>query len=392
MSPSPSMARVTLVRDRLTWLIYFRMASYGWFLFAFTALQPLLRSEQGTSGAVAGLHGTFVAAGIIIAGLINAVVAHHLGPMRGSTIALGVFSLGIVILSLAQPVALTLIASFLCGIGGSTMLNLQQPILLQHHEGSAGDQAFSEANGIGGIFGAVSVGLIGLIAAQGGPWRLVLLVTIVWIILARLVFGAGTTEVHVPDPAGREQGPLGGTYWIRWIGLVAMTAADFALGFWAAALIAERTGTALGSSTGVVLVFAAGMGIGRIAGGRLIRSIAVDRLLIFAVCANFAAFLIFWSSRTVAMALVGLFLVGLGFAMLYPLGAVRALAAAPTKPALAFGRIGLGMGCAIASAPVVLGALSDQVGVVRAYLIIPVLLAIALIVVLISPQRTTVDR
>lgn len=381
---------MTLVRDRLTWLIYFRTAAYGWFLFAFTALQPLLRSEQGTSGAIAGLHGTFLAAGVIIAGLINASLSHRFGSMRGATLALGVFAVGIALLSLAQPVQWTLIASFLCGIGGSAMLNLQQPVLLRHHQGSAGDRAFSEANGLGGIFGAVSVGLIGLIAANNGPWRLILLLTIGWIIIARVFFGAGRGQ-HVPDPDGREQGPLGREYWIRWTGLVAMTAADFALGFWAAALIAERTGTQLGSSTGVVLVFAAGMGIGRILGGRLVRSIPVDRLLLIALGANFIAFLIFWSARTVLMAMVGLLLVGLGFAMLYPLGAVRALAAAPTKPALAFGKMGLGMGCAIASAPVLLGALSDQMGVVRAYLIIPVLLMFAMVIVLISPHRVRLE-
>lgn len=375
-----------LVRDRLTWLIYFRLAAYGWFLFAFTALQPLLRSEQGTSGTVAGLHGTFFAGGVIVAGLTNATVHHRFGPMRGATIALGVFAVGVAILGLADPVQWTLFASLLCGVGGSTALNLQQPVLLKHHEGSAGDQAFAEANGIGGIFGAVSVGLIGVLAANGAPWRLVLLMTIGWIILARLFFGGGTQIEHVPDPAGREHGTLSASYWVRWFGIVTMIAADFALGFWAAALIAERTGTELGSSTTLVLVFAAGMGIGRILGGRLVHGFSADRLLLLAIGSTLIAFMIFWSARAVWMALLGLFIVGLSLAMLYPLGAVRALAASPDKPAQAFGAIGIGAGVAIASAPVLLGALSDQFGVVRAYLIIPALLAMAAIVVMISPM------
>jgi MFS family permease len=372
----------------LTWLIYIRMAAYGWFLFAFTALQPLLRSEQGTSGTVAGLHGTFFAFGVIIAGVTNAAVAHRFGAMRGSTYALTVFSLGVALISLAQPVQWTLIASFLCGIGGSTALNLMQPILLRHHQGKAGDQAFAEANGMGGVFGAVSVGLIGYLAAQQLPWRLVLLMTIGWLVLARMLFGGGSGEVHTPDPAGREQGSLGRTYWIRWGGIVAMIGADFAIGFWAAALIAERTGSELGSSTSLALVFAGGMGIGRIYGGRLVHHFTVDRLLLFAIGATIGAFMIFWLSTVVWLSLVGLFFVGLSLAMLYPLGAVRAVDAATEKPALAFGRIGLGAGVAIASAPLLLGALSDQFGVIRAYLIIPALLIVAAAIVIISPMRT----
>lgn len=379
---------MTLVRDRLTWLIYIRFAAYGWFLFAFTALQPLLRSEQGTSGTVAGLHGTFFAFGVIIAGVTNAAVAHRFGAMRGSTYALVVFSVGVAMISFAQPVQWTLVASFLCGVGGSASLNLQQPVLLKHHQGKAGDQAFSEANGMGGIFGAVSVGLIGYLAAQQLPWRLVLLMTIGWLVIARLLFGSKTAEVHVPDPGGREQGALSRTYWIRWWGIVTMIGADFAIGFWAAALIAERTGSELGSSTSLALVFAGGMGIGRIYGGRLVHSFSVDRLLLAAIGATIAAFMVFWLSTTVWLSLVGLFFVGLSLAMLYPLGAVRALDAAPEKPALAFGRIGLGAGCAIASAPVLLGALSDQFGVIRAYLIIPTLLVLAALVVIISPTHS----
>jgi MFS family permease len=378
---------VTLVRDRLTWLIYIRTAAWGWFIFGFGAFQPLLREAQGTSGAIAGLHGTALALGVISAGITNAYVAHRFGPMGGTNIALSIFSVGIVILSFAGPVQITLLAAMLCGYGGSTALNLLQPVLLAHHQGPSAEQAFSEGNGLGGLLGAACVGLIGFFATNEGPWRLVLLVTIGWLIFARLAFGNGKTETHKPAAEGREQGALGRTYWIRWVGVVAMIGTEFALSFWVAALIAERTGLKLGSSTVIVMVFAGGIGIGRLFGGRLVHRFSTDRLLLGAIALTLVGFFSLWLSTSPVVAFFSLFTTGLGLALFYPLGIVRALAAAPDRPALVFGRMGLA-GVAIAVAPFLLGWLSDQFGVVKAYLIVPVLLVVAGAVVLISPMRT----
>jgi MFS family permease len=379
---------VTLVRDRLTWLIYIRTAAWGWFIFGFGAFQPLLREAQGTSGAVAGLHGTALALGVISAGITNAYVAHRFGPMGGTNIALGIFSVGIVILSFAGPVQFTLIAAMICGYGGSTALNLLQPVLLAHHDGPAAEQAFSEGNGLGGLLGAACVGLIGFFATNEGPWRLVLLITIGWLIFARLGFGNGGAGTHQPAPGGREQGALGRTYWIRWVGVVAMIGTEFALSFWVAALIAERTGLKLGSSTVIVMVFAGGVGIGRLLGGRLVHRFSTDRLLLGAIALTLVSFFSLWLSTSPVVAFFSLFATGLGLALFYPLGIVRALAAAPDRPALVFGRMGLA-GVAIAVAPFLLGWLSDEFGVVKAYLIVPVLLIVAGAVVLISPMRTS---
>ena len=46
------------VRDRPTWIAYVQLAFWAWFLYAFGATQALLRDEQGTTRAIASLHGT----------------------------------------------------------------------------------------------------------------------------------------------------------------------------------------------------------------------------------------------------------------------------------------------------------------------------------------------
>ena len=58
--------RHSLVRDRLTWLTYGQLAVYGYFIYGFGPVVPLLRDEQQTSRAVASLHGTALAVGAVL--------------------------------------------------------------------------------------------------------------------------------------------------------------------------------------------------------------------------------------------------------------------------------------------------------------------------------------
>ncbi len=58
-----------LVHDRITLLLYAQLGVWGFFLYGFGPVVPLLRDEQGVSAALASLHGTGLAVGILIAGV-----------------------------------------------------------------------------------------------------------------------------------------------------------------------------------------------------------------------------------------------------------------------------------------------------------------------------------
>jgi fucose permease len=70
---------------------------------------------------------------------------------------------------------------------------------------------------------------------------------------------------------------------------------------------------------------------------------------------------------------------GLGVALLYPLTLGFAIGAAGERGDTASARFMLAAGIAIASMPVLLGALADEVGLHRAHLMVPGLVALALI-------------
>ena len=70
---------MTVQRDRLTWSIYSYLGLWGWFLYSFGPSVPLIRAEQGTSRAVAGLHGTSLAVGALLAAALTVPVTRRLG-------------------------------------------------------------------------------------------------------------------------------------------------------------------------------------------------------------------------------------------------------------------------------------------------------------------------
>ena len=68
-----------LVRDRVTWLIYAQLGLFGYFLYGFGPVVPLLRDEQGVSLRVASLHGTGIAIGALAGGALFPVLARRYG-------------------------------------------------------------------------------------------------------------------------------------------------------------------------------------------------------------------------------------------------------------------------------------------------------------------------
>ncbi|MEJ7665324.1 MAG: hypothetical protein WKG07_40275 [Hymenobacter sp.] len=88
-------------------------------------------------------------------------------------------------------------------------------------------------------------------------------------------------------------------------------------------------------------------------------------------------FLVFWSTVLAGLALLGLFVMGLGIAVQFPLSVARAITASAGRPDQATARLSIGAGLAIGLAPLLLGFLADQVGTRQAFLIVPVLLILA---------------
>lgn len=380
-----------LHRDRYFWTIALQTVVVNFFLGGFGPAQPLLRTDQGTSLTIAGLHGTAMGIASIAAGLTNSHISHRFGRANAGWIGLWIFSLGLIMIAFVQPVQLTILASFIVGFGVSTVIN-SFVTSLNGHYGALAPLAIAQANGvasIGYVFGTLTIGTI----AQTAPdfWRLGLLVALPLAIYLYFFRRERGLDPHIPSETGPQNGRLSKIFWLTWVGFIATISTEFATAFWAAALVKDRTDASAAISTIAIVALGTGMGIGRLFGGRILHRLSLDRQLLVILGIQFFGFFGLWLSHNLIISLVMLFLNGLGISMQFALTSLRLISQSQGRPDLAIGKASFAAGIAIGGAPFLLGVLGDQYGISRAYLMVPVLILIAVAIVLIAPAKMDQD-
>jgi len=377
----------TFHRGRFFWIVATQTAIVNFYLGGFGPAQSLLRADQGTSLTVAGLHGTAMGVAAIAAGYAFPHFAHRFGRTRSGWIGLTIFSTGLIIFVISPPIFLTLPATFITGFGTSIVINAMLASM-NHHYGKAAEFAIPKANGVSSVGFVLGTGLIGTIAIIfPSLWRVGLLLAIP-VAIAVFVLGRDKeSEDHVPDAVGRQSGKLSGVFWISWIGFVACISSEFAVSFWAAALLKDRVGSNAAISTAAVAAIGFGMILGRWYGPNILRRLTLDGQLLVAISIQFLGFVAFWFSHLMTISLISLFTIGLGVSTQFALAAIRLISFSDGRPDLAIGRTSFAAGVAIAVAPFLLGVLGDSFGISRAYIMVPVLIAISFVIVKFIPSN-----
>ena len=374
-------------RDRFFWVVAVQTAIVNFYLGGFGPAQSLLRADQGTSLTIAGLHGTAMGVASIFAGWANPRLAHRFGRSRASWIGLSIFITGLTLFVISPPVYITIPATMITGFGTSVVINTMLT-KMSHHYGKAAEVAIPQANGIASLGFVIGTALIGTIAiAFPNLWRVGLLLAVPVALVLFLVGREKDQEEHVPDEDGPQGGKLSRSFWIAWVGFIACISSEFAISFWAAALLKERVGSTAAISTVAIVALGTGMGIGRWYGGLVLKNLKLDTQLLSVIAMQFLGFLGFWLSHNMFISLLCLFAVGLGISMQFALSSIRLIGLSDGRPDLAIGRASLAAGIAIAGAPFLLGLLGDNFGISRAYIMVFVLIAIAFVIVKVIPSK-----
>ena len=359
---------------------------FGIFMGGFGPAIPLLREDQGTSAAVAGLHGTALGIAAIIAGYINAPLVHRYGRYKSLWIGSVIFNIGAFSFVIFPSPWQTIPAILIAGIGVSTIINNAFVYLTEHYGGNAAS-AVMQANGVNSFFFLVGNFIIGTLASTTISWRLGLLLCIPFAIGLYLLLGRQHVSAQVVETHAPQKGSLPIRYWLSWIALFFSIAGEFAIQFWSAALVRERTHLGAAASTTLVLAFPLGMALGRWFGASIAPRIGIDARLRSVMILQLVSFIGFWYSRNAVLSFVALLLVGLGTSVQFALSTLRMLRIGYEKPDLAMGLSSLGAGFAIAGSPFLLGVLADQIGIVRGYLMVPILFAAALAIIFAVPLK-----
>ena len=374
-------------RDRYFWTVALQTVCVNIFLGSFGPSQPLLRADQGTSLTVAGLHGTALGIASILAGAFNSRLAHRFGRSNSTWIGIAVFCLGLIAFVASPTIYFSIPAALITGIGVSITINNSLTAITGHFHEMA-PMALTQANAIASCGYVAGTLLVGNIANNFREyWRLGMLIALplaAWLYLTRR---EKEQEVHVPDESGPQTGKLSLEYWISWFGFFCMLASEFAISFWAAALVIDRTGATPAISTIAVAALGTGMALGRWYGGRVLKSLELDQQLKIFILLQGVGFSILWFSHNLQLSFMGILIAGIGMSNQFALGALRGIAFSENRPDLAIGKISLAAGIAIAGSPFLLGILGDSFGISRAYLMVPILIALSYLAVKIAPSH-----
>ncbi|MFM8606644.1 MAG: MFS transporter [Hyphomicrobiales bacterium] len=375
----------TYRRNKVFWLAALQTGCFGLFMGGFGPALPLLQQQQGTSAAVAGLHGTALGFASIIAGSLNARIVHRFGRMNSVWLGLAIFdagALGFVLLPYAWQ---TITAILIAGVGLSiTINNTFMKLSIHYSQHSA--RATSQANGVNSAFVLLGNFIIGVIASSSFSWKLGLLLCIPFTVVLYLALGRQENFEHTPEESGHQRGSLSSKYWISWFGMSFCIAAEFAIAFWAAALLRNKTDISAPLATTLVLAFPLGMMAGRWFGTYLFPHMDIDKRLKLIIALQGLSFMVFWTSEILVTSFIALMFVGFGTSMQFALSTLRLLRFGKDKPDLAIGKSSLGAGLAIGLSPLFLGFLSDRFGIVNAFLLVPTLVVLAFVIVALVPS------
>ena len=189
-------------------------------------------------------------------------------------------------------------------------------------------------------------------------------------------------NVPIADPAdlpATERASLPAAYWAYWCKLGAVVALEFSVRFWAPTFLERVVGLSLAAAAASAAAFSVAILTGRLAASVLVRRFVALQLFLAALLVTILGFLVYWGVGWPVVAVVGLFVLGLGIAPLYPLTIGFAIEAVGPQGAPASARFMLAVGLSILSMPALLGGLADEVGLGSAHLMVPGLVTIALV-------------
>lgn len=407
-------------RDRLTLTFYGCFVTWGWLLYSFNPSVSLLADEFGITAAQAGLHGTAMAAGAVVAaGLTPRLVARR-GRRAALQVSLALVALGVLALVLAPSLAVSLPAMLVLSLGGNVAISSAQPGLALHH-GPAASAAVTEANGVGSSVGLVGPLAVGASVAIGWGWRPAVAVTVLlagatWWFTSRIRPGGAMTPAATPGtaaeapttspavpyehptapdgvapvlgsvealavavvephhpPVRHRTSPAGGFFLVAVIAAIAL---ENATTYWSTDLVREQTGAGAGIATATTAGLLAGMSAVRFLVGPLSLRVRPALLLAGSFVVAILGWAVLWTASTPAVAVVGLVVAGFGYGAQYPLSIALLLATAPDAQDVAQSRATLAGGLAIGVAPFLLGALADAFGMHDAFLVVPVAAAL----------------
>lgn len=386
------MPATPFARDRVTVLAYAAVGAYAYYLYALGPVLAFLHDELDLSYTMTSVHSALWAGGTVLTGVIFGSLVRRVGRRAVLWGSVAGTCAGGLLFSVSHQVGLTLLSTGILGIAGSLVQAATTVILADRH-GVWRGRALVESGVMAAGAAVLAPVVLGSLDRTNFGWRAGMLLPAVALGVVWLVFRQERLPQAPPPPVDNVgSGRLPRAYWPLAVMVAVVVGIEFSMVFYGAVLLDDDRGFSTADAATAMSVFYVGILTGRIAGAGLTRRARrVTALLLGALATTTAGFLVFWLAGISAVAITGLFVVGLGVANLYPLAVGLAVARAPGQTDQATARSQLLIGVAVIVAPLTLGALADEVGVFRAFTIELILIGVATTLLVVS-SRTARSR
>ena len=383
--PAPRHSLGAVRWDRLTCGIGLSFALLSWSL-SYGSVLPQLRDDLHLSASTAAMHGSVFGVCLLVLSVLGsrclAALPNGLALRLCALFMVG----GGVLFGFGHSVAFTLGGAVLTGTGAALFI-IVVPGIVYAHQPQAPTQTMSTLN----AFPMVSSTLLPLSVAGAAAiaisWRVAYLGPV-------LALGAviAFTTAKAPVPPSPVENPVRIAdlvrvphLWRRWSVLVFATLAEVGTVTWGASIMRDLGGAAKGTAASLTVGFFIAMFFGRLALAQVLLRFNGQVVLRMAFIGSIMFFIPFLVGPSLIVRMLGLTGLGVCLSPAYPLSLTRLFELHNDTAAL--GRLSaMASGIGITFGPMLLGVLSDSVGLGWATAVLPVFALCGLLTVAL-PQR-----
>ncbi len=372
-------------RDALTWLSYWMLGYFAFLEAVLGPIMPYVRARLRLSYTVASLHFSAFALGSLLAAGAVSRLTQRYGRRRLFWGGASGMAVGLALLAFAPSALWSILGALAMGVSGA-LLTVTINATLSDAHGLWSPVAMTEANTSASIFAILASAIVGVVVGISLDWRVALLLPVaVFAVVAiryrSVIFAPPVT--HTSE--GKLSRPFPWTFWALVCIVFFETGVEWCVGYWGVSFLISAGSFSPGHADLALSAFFLAMVLGRFTGSRLTRRWPAIFVLLGALCVAVVGFPLFWLASAAVLRVLGLFVVGLGVANVFPVGVALAAAEVPDETERAMSRVAVATSAAILSAPFVLGALADHVGLAQAFgIAVPLLLVALAVTVLVT--------
>ena len=357
---------------------YVAFAALGWFLNGFGAILPELEDDVGGWATVYPL---MPGAVMLIWGLngvrrhgSDSTRANHAAAVIGGSVAMAG---GLIMMGITRWLALSLTGALVASIAAAYLVRLLPAVLATLRAGDT-ERALMRSNAYSSVAAVVAPLAVGLSIAVGSGWLPGMAIPLGVAAIAVIITARPSLRDSPPvrtDADDREVVPPLRMWWREFTVLAISIMIEFCFVYYAATFLHDE----LDLSTAAAAAGAGAWGMG-MAGGRFVLSTwPPPRTVLPSVVGISIGFAMLWGVPNAAVAIAGIAIAGLGASPLYASRLTALIDRFPASPHEGSARGSLASGTALTAAPALMAGVRAIANVRVAYLVVPVLLAMLLI-------------